>query len=127
MNEVVPKTVPVSVNDASKNRKSIDDKLLHGVMGKTLSTVNSTPKDFVLCVIQIMYLNAVFILFFSDKLEPVEEKAQFPKKALTKTKAGTWYPSQAKQYEPLCVSKNVGLFQEYQKKYKEKTCKSMDE
>ncbi|XP_047204727.1 uncharacterized protein si:ch211-106e7.2 isoform X1 [Girardinichthys multiradiatus] len=63
----------------------------------------------------------------SDKLEPVEEKAQFPKKALTKTKAGTWYPSQAKQYEPLCVSKNVGLFQEYQKKYKEKTRKSMDE
>ncbi|XP_012708073.2 uncharacterized protein si:ch211-106e7.2 [Fundulus heteroclitus] len=55
----------------------------------------------------------------SDKLEPIK-KQKFSDKAAVKQK-GTWYPSEAKLYEPLHASKNAGLFHEYQKKYKEKT------
>ncbi|XP_014831481.1 PREDICTED: uncharacterized protein LOC106909588 isoform X2 [Poecilia mexicana] len=62
----------------------------------------------------------------SDKFKPIEEKDAFHKKVAAKPK-GTWYPSEAKQYKPLHVSKNVGLFHEYQKKYKEKTCTSTDD
>ncbi|PWA24727.1 hypothetical protein CCH79_00010076 [Gambusia affinis] len=59
-----------------------------------------------------------------DKLKPVEEKDKFYKKGAAKA---TWYPSEPKQYKPLCVSKNVSLFHEYQKKYKEKTCTLTDD
>lgn len=54
----------------------------------------------------------------SDELKPVEEKRLI--KPAKKPK-GAWYQSQAKQFDPLHISKNAGLFHEYQKKYKEKT------
>ncbi|XP_032441646.1 protein AMN1 homolog isoform X2 [Xiphophorus hellerii] len=66
----------------------------------------------------------------SDKLKPVEEKDAFHKNVAAKPK-GTWYLSEPKQYKPLRVSKrvskDVSLFHEYQKKYKEKTCTSTDD
>ncbi|XP_038161430.1 uncharacterized protein si:ch211-106e7.2 [Cyprinodon tularosa] len=60
----------------------------------------------------------------SDSLKPVEKVHQEPAKKL---KVRTWYSSEAMQYRPLCVPKNPGLFDEYRKKYKEKTLTSTDE
>ncbi|XP_054892268.1 uncharacterized protein si:ch211-106e7.2 [Poeciliopsis prolifica] len=62
----------------------------------------------------------------SDELKPIEEKGAFHKKVAAKPK-GAWCPSEPKQCKAQRVSKNVGLFHEYQKKYKEKTCTSTDD
>ncbi|XP_041852120.1 uncharacterized protein si:ch211-106e7.2 [Melanotaenia boesemani] len=52
----------------------------------------------------------------SDKAELAEEKDRTSNKAV-KSKVQQWYPPPQKQYQ-LPVPRNVGLFNEYQKKYK---------
>nr|XP_015820411.2 uncharacterized protein si:ch211-106e7.2 [Nothobranchius furzeri]XP_015820412.2 uncharacterized protein si:ch211-106e7.2 [Nothobranchius furzeri] len=61
----------------------------------------------------------------SDETKLEEEKDQSP--GPTKHPKGIWYSSPAKLYRPLRPPKNGGLFNEYQKKHKEKTRSSSNE